>query len=67
MDQVSKKNFYFAYDCDGIWRSRFIVPNTLSDGNDNPEGRLLNRRTKFKSIAGNKEVKVMNLRWYSGY
>ena len=36
----------------GYGESRPLVPNQKQDGNDDPEGRALNRRTEFKITGG---------------
>jgi outer membrane protein OmpA-like peptidoglycan-associated protein len=37
----------------GYGKSKPIAPNTLPNGQDNPEGRQLNRRTEFKVLRVN--------------
>jgi len=37
----------------GYGESRPVAPNKLENGNDNPEGRAINRRTEFKVIQLN--------------
>ncbi|MDQ0104980.1 WD40-like Beta Propeller Repeat [Chitinophaga terrae (ex Kim and Jung 2007)] len=41
----------------GYGKSRPIAPNSLPNGKDNPEGRQLNRRTEFKVLKRQVEVK----------